>query len=145
MDTEANTPLRFNQPPQPKPETTEREHAMTNPTNDGRPAPRHLTAAERETTITYSDADLEAGNGWVNIWTCRPVDIRALDKIANLNDGRIEIVNRTTYSGVHGEEVQYRVAARYFRAAGSIRRAPRELTPEQRQTIANRLTKARNQ
>ena len=117
---------------------------MTNVTNDGRPAPRSLTAAERETTITYSDADLEAGNGWVNIWTCRPVDIRALDKIAALNDGRIEVLNRTQYDGVHGEEVQYRVRARSFRVAGSIRRAPRELTPEQREAIATRLTNSRN-
>lgn len=89
------------------------------------------TAAERETTVTVTDADTD-----VRIWTARRKDITRLRK----HNGATEI--RSGFDGTT-EWAEFTIPADKWNPATGIKRQGRKLTPEQRKAAAERLAKAR--
>ena len=89
------------------------------------------TAAERETTVSVTDADTH-----VHIWTARRKDITRLRK----HSGATEM--RSGFDGTT-EWAEFTIPADRWNPATGIRRQGRKLTPEQRAAAAARLAKAR--
>lgn len=90
----------------------------------------HLTAAERETTVTVTDADDQ-----VRIWTAQRRHITRLRKNPAFAEVR---------SGLYGttEWAEFTIPADQWNPASGAKRRS-SLTPEQRQAAADRLRAAR--
>jgi hypothetical protein len=87
------------------------------------------TRYEMETVINFNDEEKHA-----EIYTCSPIMKRKLDKLCQSNPNDYQLIEEV------GEGKTYRVAKKKLISF----RTTRELTPEQKQKIAERLNKNRS-